>query len=220
MAPVARVGNMKSGLLKLVNFFSPKIVKDMMSEEFMPEVKEGLHKDFGIWINNAFPSMANTMIDLIADKNSMKVNNQNRVPVYLSHYPSGTSLKSIKHFTQNSESKKFEMYNYGKEANCFLYQSINPSEYDLSSLNGFNIALISGGEDKLSNKADVLWLKEILDKGGNLSYFKEYKEMGHISFMVGLNVDWFNDVVDFVYSNSDIELSKLKQKEIYETKLN
>ena len=192
LAPIARVGNMKSTLLNIVNKLKSH---NLFSEEVFPAKTS----KFSIWVNETFPKISNTLIDSISDDNSYHVNNQKRVKVYLAHYPSGTSLKSLNHFSQNVKSKKFTKYDYEKEANCHIYKSIVPTEYDLRTIKGFKIALICGENDKLSSLIDVEWLKEELEYNNNLVYYKTYKGMGHISFMVGLNIDWFTDLVEFLY---------------------
>lgn len=194
LAPVARVGNLKSKLLSFAEAVKPDI---LFSEEVFP-ANEGRAKEFGIWVNKVFPKMSNYFLDLISDDNSYTVNNQKRIPVFLSHYPSGTSFKAIQHFSQNMKSRKFKRYDYGKEANSFIYRSKEPPEYNLKSIKGFKIALICGEEDKLSSFKDVEWL--VSELGDNVVYFKKYEKMGHISFLCGLSVEWFIDLIDFVYS--------------------
>lgn len=194
LAPVARVGNIKSKLISFAETVKPDI---LFSEEIFP-ANEGRAKEFGIWVNKVFPKMSNYFLDLISDDNSYHVNNQKRMPVFLSHYPSGTSFKAIQHFSQNMKSRKFKRYDYGKEANSFIYRSKEAPEYNLKSIKGFKIALICGEEDKLSSTKDVEWLASEL--GDNIVYYKKYDKMGHISFLCGLNVEWFIDLIDFVYS--------------------
>lgn len=204
LAPVARVGNLKSNLISIANYLTPD---KFLPEEFMPAVKEGFQKSIGDWINKTFPQLSNFFIDLISDKDSFKVNNQNRMSLYLSKYPSGTSIKAIKHFSQNVASKSFSKFDYGKEANYYIYGNVQPSDYDLSKINGMKIALIAGVTDKLSNPKDVLWLKEQLGK--NVVYFNEFDKMGHLTFLIGNNSDWFLDVVEiFCEHKSENERKK------------
>lgn len=216
LAPVARVGNIKSGLLSLMDTlktdtYLPEECFSSISHIpiFRNNVNISFTKDITLWINKNFPKLTNLIIDAISDYNSYNLNNQNRVNVYLSKFPSGTSLKALRHFSQNMRSKNFNKFDYGKEANCYIYKNSLPGDYDLRSIKGFKIALISGSVDKLSCIEDVEWLRDELQYGNNISYYKCYENMGHLSFMVGLSVEWFLDIIEYFYDIGDYEKNKV-----------
>ncbi|XP_029159665.1 gastric triacylglycerol lipase-like isoform X1 [Nylanderia fulva] len=56
------------------------------------------------------------------------------LPLILSHYPAGTSAKTLVHFVQEIESGKFREYDYGREENLLMYNSVEPPEYDIANI--------------------------------------------------------------------------------------
>jgi len=154
--------------------------------------------DFNSWLHNIFPSVSHGLIDMISDQNSKSVNNKERMGIYLTHYPAGTSLKSINHFLQVYRSQKFVQYDYGKEANMFVYKQIEPPEYDLSIISDFKFIFVYGGEDKLSATLDVEWLYSQLVSKNKFLHYKSYDMMGHISFLMGNDVTWFMDILEIL----------------------
>ena len=47
-----------------------------------------------------------------------------RVPIYMAHAPSPTSVKNMVHFTQNYQSGSFRKFDYGRKRNLKLYNSV------------------------------------------------------------------------------------------------
>lgn len=195
LGPVARVYNMTSKLLQIMH----KLKVDKLFERL--SLWEILSQDmklekFNSWIMPKIPFLCSLVVNLLCDVNAGKYNNLKMMPVYLSHSPGGSSLKSISHFVQLVRSKKFNMYDYGPEMNKIIYNSSDPKEYDLKLIENFPIALLSGNEDRLANPKDVEWLKEEL--GDNCIYSKVYDGMGHSTFMVAKDMSWFNDVIELI----------------------
>lgn len=92
----------------------------------------------------------------------------------MSHFPAGTSLKSLLHFKQLISRKKFEEYDHGPEENLKRYGQKHAPSLDISKIEDFPIALFAGVEDKLASIVDVRWLKERLDIQGSLIFYEEY----------------------------------------------
>ena len=118
--------------------------------------------------------------------------------IFFHHYPSGCSLKATNHFVQLFRSNKFCQYDYGKESNMHIYGQIEPKEYQLENINGVAIGLFTGTEDKLATLKDVRWLKEQLDKNNNVVEYKEFDKMGHLTFLMPLEMKWFDDVLNLI----------------------
>jgi pimeloyl-ACP methyl ester carboxylesterase len=195
LAPVARVSNMKSSFIKFLNGIKfHKLLKAASQNEVFPDNQ--MNNNFNSWMSLNIPSLTNLALDMVSDENSKEINNAERLGIYLSHYPAGTSLKSINHFIQNYRSKKFCYYDYKEEANMFIYKQKEPLEYDLNSIREFPIAMFAGAQDKLATLEDVRWLKDEL--GNNVIFYKEYDEMGHITFLMGKDVNWFDDVIKLI----------------------
>jgi lysosomal acid lipase/cholesteryl ester hydrolase len=204
LAPVARVGSVKSKLLKglhKINFH--KILQASEQFEVFPSNED--NNQFNSWLHKNFSSVTNMFVELVSDNNSKVNNDIDRLGVYLTHYPCGTSLKAMNHFVQNFTGKKFCHYDYKKEANMFLYKQQTPKEYDLSVIKGIPIILISGKEDKLASPEDVQWLREQL--GANVIYSHEAEDMGHITFLIGKDLDWFDEVLKLILKSNIKEIN-------------
>ena len=196
LAPISRVKGMSSDILSLLHSIKlDDLIHMTGSYEILPESKS--INSITHWTNTCFPSFVNTIVNLIADNNSHLNNNTERMEVYLNHFPSGTSLRNIKHFAQLFGSGKFCQYDYGEEANLRIFGNLEPSDYNLEDIFGFKIGLFVGHEDKLSVIDDVNWLKDKLSFS-NVVVFKEYENMGHLTFLIPKDLIWFNDVLGFI----------------------
>jgi len=197
LAPVARVGGVSSNFLKVLNSIKvEELFKVTKTYEVFPEDKKA--SKFTTWVNNNFPSVTNGILDLISDDKSLLNNNKERMSIFFNHYPSGSSLKATNHFIQLFRSDKFHGYDYGKEANMFIYGQSEPKEYNLDDIKGVDIGLFAGVEDKLATLRDVRWLKEKLSKNKNVVEYKEYEKMGHLTFLMPLEMSWFDDVLSLI----------------------
>jgi pimeloyl-ACP methyl ester carboxylesterase len=195
MGPVAKTHSMSSKLLILMKSLKIDLICERLAFWEILGKDEKLEK-LNAWIMPKLPYLCTLMSDLVCDVNSGNCNNKKMMPVYASHQPGGSSLKAISHFVQLSRSKKFRMYDYGKEGNKMVYGSEEPKEYDLSTIHDFPIALFSGSDDKLASPKDVEWLSNQL--GENVICDKRYEGMGHSTFLMAENMEWFNDVLEII----------------------
>ncbi|CAG9562215.1 unnamed protein product [Danaus chrysippus] len=78
-----------------------------------------------------------------------------------SHFPSGSSWKSIGHYIQVGYRKEFALYDYGSQINVKVYNTSAPPAYDLSKVT-IPVALIVGRNDHLSTIDDVDILRKHL----------------------------------------------------------
>eukprot|EP01135_Chromosphaera_perkinsii_P003254 Nk52_evm29s239 gene=Nk52_evmTU29s239 len=93
--------------------------------------------------------------------------NRTRVLMYMTKYPSGTSIQNIEHFAQSTEFKgqpgQFAQYD-------FLHSRVNQKKYGRPSPHKYNMTnlriptmLFSGGIDKLADPKDVSSLVKALE---------------------------------------------------------
>lgn len=75
-------------------------------------------------------------------------------PEFFSNFYKSTSLKSLRHFIQLYESKRFGMYDYGLENNMRIYKQPLPPAYDLRQIRSDRIILVRGQSDILSTPED------------------------------------------------------------------
>lgn len=195
LAPVARLSNMSSTLLKLVqNSSIHKVFKATNVNEMFPADEQSA--EFNSFMNKHFSSLSNWGVSLISDGESSIANDPKQLGVYMKHFPCGTSLKTLNHFIQIFKSKIFTMFDYKADANMFIYKQMKPPEYPVHKIQGVPIMLVGGMEDKLATPDDVKWLYEQISK--NVIYYKIEPEMGHIAFLIGKSISWFDGVLDII----------------------
>jgi len=213
LAPASRVDSIDSNLL---HFLKKIDIDDKLKEKNMHEVFpfDPDMIDLNIKISKVYPTMSYALLEMTSDEVSW-VNCPDRIKVFFSHYPSGTSLQSITHFKQLIESKKFQKFDYGKDENLKVYGVENPPEYDLSIIKDIPIILCGGLNDKLTHITDIRWLKSQIGEN-NLKFFSyyEFEHMGHASFMVNSNITWFNFVLHDIYEVMKMDLSNSWRKKI------
>lgn len=81
--------------------------------------------------------------------------NETRVKAYLSHMPSGTSVKNIAHWGQEVRSGKFAHFDHGLLANQLRYNKTQPPIYDLAKIRSKSLALFVADNDWLASPKDV-----------------------------------------------------------------
>lgn len=160
--PVARVDHCKSSMIR---FFASNITRALLvstSESL------GIYEWFPAnylttgsmrLICDTFPKVCEFAIYLSADEN-MTLSDEQRVQVYLGHYPSGTSLKSINHFGQLMETGRMQKYDYGTEKNIEVYGSEIPTQVDITKISKVPIGMFVGTEDELADKNDAQWTQQ------------------------------------------------------------
>ena len=202
LAPIARLNYLDSTLLSIMSKISMhKLLNQMEMLEICPN-SEGNKKILN-FMDKYANGLTNFIFGLISDEDSKQCNDKNAMSVYLNHYPCGCSLKCLIHFIQIIENKKFIFFDYKKEANFHIYNQIVPPEYDFSKIKEIPIILIGGEKDKLSTREDIKWLLNELNK--NVIYAKIIENMGHLSFLIGKDFTWFNDVLNIIKKEFYVE---------------
>jgi gastric triacylglycerol lipase len=198
LAGVARLEHCTSKLLTSLakNKFAIEGIKKIGIYEFFPS--NYLQNEIFSRICKAFTFVCDMFLETISDKDP-KLNDQKRFPVFMGHYPAGTSFKSLEHFAQIINAKRFQNFDYGKDGNQEHYGQDTAPEINLAGISGAKIIHIGGTADELSDQEDYMWLKEQL--GNNEVYFKEY-ELGHMSFLLAADMSWFDDVVAEIKKHS------------------
>ena len=189
LAPIARLNHLD------------KLLNQIELLEICPN-SEGTQKVLN-FMDKYANGLTNFVLGLISDEDSKQCNDKNAMSVYLNHYPCGCSLKCLIHFIQIIENKKFIFFDYQKEANFHIYNQITPPEYDFSKIKDLPIILIGGENDKLSTREDIKWLVNELNE--NVIYAKIVENMGHLSFLIGKDFTWFNDVLKIIIKDFYVE---------------
>lgn len=125
------------------------------------------------------PSFCGFLLELIADVNYGD-DDMARFLVFLSHFPSGTSLKTLQHFADNIRNHRFTQY--GQVA-----------PYPLTDIKDLPIFLYVGADDELATSIDNRNLRDIL--GPVVQWYKEYEGMGHATFFLSKTNEHLKDLI-------------------------
>lgn len=132
--------------------------------------------------------------------------NASRVHVYITQYPSGTSVKNMGHYAQGIRDGYFRRYDYGCSCSTLLpislclssicgnkaaYGSFTPPNYDLSAMKYPRTAFLTGKDDWLAQPADINKLRNGLPSGVVVSDV-EY-DVNHLDFT------WSYNITDLIY---------------------
>ncbi|XP_015920104.1 gastric triacylglycerol lipase [Parasteatoda tepidariorum] len=111
--------------------------------------------------------------------------NKTRLGVYVHHTPAGSSTRSVVHYGQMVNSKKFLKYDYGKKKNLLHYNQTTPPEYFTENITT-NVALFWSVNDKLADPQDVHLLEGRL-KTLVSSIRVNSSDWNHLDFVWGLD---------------------------------
>jgi lysosomal acid lipase/cholesteryl ester hydrolase len=180
LAPMATVKHIKGPLALIAKFTGPLewAAKLVGIDEFEPSP----------WLMDLFAKyfcgtpvsdlVCTNLLFLIGGPESKQLNTT-RLPVYLSHSPSGTSTRTVVHMGQMVNSGKLQAYDYGKKGNQENYHQDKPFEYDLTEME-VPVAIYSGGEDWLADPKDVQNLLPLLKTLTENTYLPDYNDFDFI----------------------------------------
>ncbi|XP_001630461.2 lysosomal acid lipase/cholesteryl ester hydrolase [Nematostella vectensis] len=109
--------------------------------------------------------------------------NMSRVPVFFTHFPSGTSFKNIIHFGQIVYYGRTARFDYGKRRNMKRYGKPKPPVYDVTKMD-VPTALILGTHDNLSTVPDVAPIRAQIP---HVTFYEVIPEWNHIDFVAGID---------------------------------
>ncbi|XP_065297598.1 lipase member K-like [Dermacentor albipictus] len=113
--------------------------------------------------------------------------NVTRLPVYMAHYPSGSSQKNMEQFFQIRRAKQFRKYSYGAWGNLKRYGQPAPPTYDLSNVR-VPVAMFSSLADYLAPPEDVAALRANLRHVLVYDYVVPDPNFSHLDFVLGFHV--------------------------------
>lgn len=125
-----------------------------------------------------------------------------RMSVYMSHFPSGTSMQDVEHWAQSvrnfdGDRSDFSYYSYGADKNKEIYGSETAPIYDLRTFPAQTTELLvySGGDDDLADHTDVERMVNDIPVRPTWNYMPPYD---HLDFVWGLyaNRDLYTPLID------------------------
>jgi hypothetical protein len=160
LAPVATVGNSKSPIKYLgydsflVNHFL-KHPGEYMDQGYLTELLAEL------FCRGPDKYLCENLIFLLVGYDSVQMDLK-RLPVYMSHLPTGTSKWNLVHFAQAVRSGRMQMLNLGKEGNLRCYGQSTAPLIPLGDISNPNIHLFRSDNDWLADPKDVQHLIDTL----------------------------------------------------------
>ena len=104
------------------------------------------------------------------------------------NYPNGTSPRTAMHWGQLAKTQKVARYDFGEQENIKRYGTIEPPLVDISSIRDVPIAIFWGKYDQIVPLIQSRWVRDNLDPSV-LKHYEEW-ESGHLTFMIGKEVDY------------------------------
>lgn len=191
LGPVAYVYHQSSTVMALLADSRIQYLLDIFNiHEFLPQ--NWLITNFGSAFCALFGKLCDDFVASLADMDP-NVDNYERYDVLAGHDPSGTSVQNMVHWEQQVFSDVFQKYDYGTEGNMKAYGQATPPAYNLGNIT-HNVYLFAGEEDKLADPTDVLRLKDEM-VNAKVQFFN-YPNMGHITFLLGIDMSYLNDVIE------------------------
>ena len=115
----------------------------------------------------------------------------------MGHFPAGASMQSIYHYAQIINSNSFPLFDWGAKINQQKYGQATPPQIELGNIQT-PTAMFVGSVDELGDPADARWAR---DQIKSLAHYEEIQG-GHLTFMVGNDMSYFNRVLDLIHTHS------------------
>ncbi|XP_077486701.1 lysosomal acid lipase/cholesteryl ester hydrolase-like [Amblyomma americanum] len=111
--------------------------------------------------------------------------NQTRIPLYLCHFPAGTSMKNVIHYGQLVKSKRPQKFDYGASENYEVYGQRSPPEYNLSRV-ATDVGLFWSKGDEFVTPSDVEELRYALGPTVKREVYIDDPFYTHVHFVISL----------------------------------
>merc|ERR1712002_1319360 len=190
MGPVASVDNMKSPIRLIAPFADNMewLLDNFGMAEFLPSNKftnwimSVVCNDEVVWI----PEVCETQLFLFMGFDKAQFNMSLLSP-FAGSPGRGTSARSLVHYAQSVNNKKFCKYDFGKDGNMEHYGQETPPEYDLKKVTA-PVAILWAEGDWLGDPADTMEIVSGLPNlmpGGVIDV--DFPKWSHLDFLWGID---------------------------------
>lgn len=204
LAPIAYMKYMKSPVLRLLAFAEgplKKVIELFGSGELLPNgfLMKTISK-YLCYTDTLEEKICANAFFLYTGFDDSQFDYQ-LMPTFMTHLPAGGSVKGASHYGQLIKSGHFRQYDYGKQKNLKIYNSIEPPDYNISRVTT-PLALFWGGNDWLSTRIDVMRLVNELPRQP-IFYKVPYKKFNHLDFLVARDVRKlvYDEVINILTKN-------------------
>jgi len=200
LAPIVYMTHITSKLLRAVTSTDILLEGSKLFgvQEWLPGScnTNSISTQFQVWSCKLNPILCNFALGLV-DSNP-RYDDEKRLPYFLEHIPSGSSLRTLWHYKQNIRAPtptQFNKFDFGPSENFKRYGNTKAPAYDFQNIQ-IPVRGFVGIQDVLGDVADTTLLRQKL-----ASLKKDYKEYvynncGHMTFMWGLNpTPMFTDIL-------------------------
>ena len=196
LGPVTNIKYTSSFLLSLtIKFHTENVAKLLGINEILrgPEDSDSI---IG-YLCKYFTSLCKGVLSLIADSHPDD-DDMNKFVDYMGHFPSGTSLKALIHYAQIFRRGEFVNFDYGYDENFRRYGQPTAPVYELNKIQNIPVCMLYGDDDTLSNEKDNRFLKEILEKNNVMYIFRQYENVGHLTYFLPKDTRSLNDTLNCI----------------------
>jgi pimeloyl-ACP methyl ester carboxylesterase len=181
--PITNLTNIGSTFLKILADYKIDILLSKLRIHEIFENKNAVDR-FEVITCKYIGILCTDVLNMLADANP-KYDDMDRFLVFISHFPSGTSIQAVEHFGDDVRNKRFSLYN-------------SDVAYNLDNIKNIPIGLFVGDEDLLATVKDNRYLNAYLSKNSVIKFYKEYEGFGHASFFLSKSNEHIQDVLDFL----------------------
>jgi pimeloyl-ACP methyl ester carboxylesterase len=184
LGPVTNLENVASGFVKFMADYKIDILLQSRNVHELFNNQDAVAKFQNVICKYA-KFFCTGVLDMISDKNP-KYNDMDRFQVWLNHYPSGSSSRSVQHLAESVRSKTFAPLDSKAEP------------YNIKNIKGIPIGLFVGNQDLLATIKDNRNLKAALYSNDVIKFYKEYENFGHSSFFISEANPHLQDLINFL----------------------
>jgi len=173
LGPVTNLKNINQSFLKIMVDYRLDRLFSMLGISELLRNSQSLNKLEKL-LCSTIKELCHGLLKFIANYD-IKDDDLDRFIVFISHFPSGSSTRSFLHFAQSIRHNNFATFG-----------DMIPYDFSKASKQ-IPIALFVGKDDRLATVADNRNLKVILENNNILNYYKEYDNIGHLSFFISIS---------------------------------
>ncbi|XP_017885792.1 lipase 3-like, partial [Ceratina calcarata] len=137
LAPIAYVKYLQSPVLRFlasINETLKKLIDDVSHGEILPnDILVKIFRKYICYFNTLEEKVCSNLLFLLFGFDNTEFDYQ-LMPKYMNNFPAGASAKQFAHYYQLINSGDFRQYDYGKDKNLKIYNSIEPPKYNISRI--------------------------------------------------------------------------------------